>query len=63
MTLDEAKAIHAAYQRRQSNGSAHEYMAYMRAKGVLADAGLLTLTAGQRGFIAAARKPLEVSDE
>ena len=63
MTLDEAKRVHAAYQAERSKGTPGEYMRYMAAKGVLADAGLLKLTAGQRGFINAVRKPLTVGDD
>jgi hypothetical protein len=61
MTTDEAKRIHAAYQAMRSKGTPAEYLDYMRAKGVLADAGMLTLTAGQRGFIQAIRKPQELA--
>ena len=60
MTVDEAKAVHAAYQLpRKDRPPASEYMRYMLAKKVLAAAKLLTLTAGQRGFLEAARFPGE----
>jgi hypothetical protein len=61
MTTDEAKRIHAAYQAERVKGAPAEYLEYMRAKGVLADAGLLTITAGQRAFIQAIRKPQELA--
>lgn len=63
MTIDEAQAVHAAYQRpRKDRPPASEYMRYMLAKKVLAEAKLLTLTAGQRGFLEAARIPGDSSD-
>jgi len=62
MTSDEAKAIVAAYRTRKGQASPHEYMEYMRAREVLANAGGPPLSAGQRGFIAATRKPLVGTD-
>lgn len=58
MTLDEAKQIVAAYQTRKAQAPAEFYMRYMRAREVVAKAGGLQITAGQRGFLAAARSPL-----
>jgi len=61
LTADEAKRIHAAYQAERVKGTPAEYLEYMRAKGVLADAGLLTITAGQRAFIQAIGRPQELA--
>ena len=38
--------------------SASEYMAYMRARGALDSLKIETLSAGQRGFLASAAKPM-----
>lgn len=64
MTVDEAKAVHAAYQRpRKGRPPASEYMQYMLAKKALAGAKLLTLTAGQRGFLASVRWQLSIGED
>ncbi len=58
MTLDEARRIVGDYQTRTAQAPASVYMAYMRAREVVAKAGGLQMTAGQRGFLAASRSPL-----
>ena len=55
MTREEAQATVNRYRSTRAQASASEYMAYMRARGVLAKHGIETLTAGQRGFLAAAK--------
>lgn len=57
MTLDEAKRIVGAYQTRKGQANPGEYLRYMQAREVVAKAGGLQMTAGQRGFLAAARRP------
>lgn len=61
MTLDEARRIIDAYQTRKGKAEPGEYMRYMRAREVVAQAGGQPITAGQRGFLAAARGPLEAA--
>ena len=56
MTLEEAVRIHGAYQAMRCKGTPAEYMQYMQAKQVLADNEIISLTQGQRGFLAAVRK-------
>lgn len=57
MTLDEARRIVGAYQTRKAKAEQGEYMRYMQAREVVAKAGGLQMTAAQRGFLAAARRP------
>lgn len=63
MTKEEAQRIVGAYQVRTTQASPWEYMIYWRAREVVAKAGGLQLSAGQRGFIEATRKPLVGSDQ
>lgn len=63
MTHDEAKAIVSAYQTRKTQASPAEHLRYMQAREVVAKHGGLQMTAGQRGFVEAARKPLVGSDQ
>lgn len=63
MTHDEAKAIVAAYQTRKTQASPAEYRQYIEAREVVAKAGGLQMTPGQRGMLAAMRKPLVGSDQ
>ena len=58
MTHDEAKAIVAAYQTRKTQASPAEYRQYIEAREVVAKAGGQPLSAGQRAFLAASRRPL-----
>ena len=59
MTLDEARRIVAAYQTRgQGQAAPADHMRYLQAREVLAKAGGQPLSAGQRGFLAASRRPL-----
>jgi len=53
--LEQAKATVAAYRAMKGKASPPEYMAYMRARGVLDKHGVERLTAGQRGFLASVR--------
>jgi len=62
MTLDEAKRIVGAYQVRKTQASPAEYRQYLEAREVVAKHGGLQMTAGQRGVLAAMRKPLVGSD-
>lgn len=57
MTLTEAQRIHDAHQTRKGKPTPTEYMRYMWAKKLLADAGRIVLSAAQRGFIVAAHFP------
>ena len=61
MTLDEARRIVGAYQTRKAQATPDEHMRYMQAREVVAKAGGLQMTAGQRGFLAAARRPADGS--
>ena len=63
MTETEARRIHSAYQAERSKGTPTEYLDYMRAKGVLAEAGVLRITAGQRAFIKAINEPQQCPEE
>ena len=56
MTREEAQAIVNAYRCRTGKATEPEYMAYMRARGVLSDLGVERMTSAQRGFLAAAAK-------
>ena len=58
MTLDEAKRIVGAYQTRKGKAEPGEYMLYIHAREVVAKAGGQPLSAGQRAFLAASRRPL-----
>lgn len=58
MTREEAQATVNRYRCTRAQASASEYMAYMRARGVLDSLKIETLSAGQRGFLAAAAKPM-----
>ena len=62
MTREEAQATVNRYRCTRAQASASEYMAYMRARGVLDSLKIETLSAGQRGFLAAMRRPLVGSD-
>lgn len=62
MTLDEAKAIVAAHQVRRTQAEPREHLRYLQAREVVAKAGGLQMTPGQRGFVEATRKPLVGSD-
>lgn len=57
MTPDQAQRIHDAHQTAKGKPTPGEYMRYMDAKRVLSAAGWLTLTAGQRSFLASVRWP------
>lgn len=57
MTLDEAKRIVGAYQTRKGKAEPDEYLRYILAREVVAKAGGLQMTAAQRGFLAAMRRP------
>lgn len=59
MTLQEAQRIVGAYHARKGQASPAEYMRYWQAREVVAKAGGQQMTAGQRGFLAAARRPTE----
>ena len=63
MTHEQAKAIVGAYQVRKTQASPAEYRAYLEAREVVAKHGGLQMTAGQRGVLAAMRKPLVGSDQ
>ena len=63
MTHEEAKAIVGAYQVPKTQASPAEYRQYLEAREVGAKAGGLQMTAGQRGVLAAMRKPLVGSDQ
>lgn len=63
MTHDEAKRIVAAYQVRKAQATPAEYRQYLEAREVVAQHGGLRMTAGQRGLLAAMRKPLVGSDK
>lgn len=63
MTHEEAQAIDGAYQVRKTQASPAEYRQYLEAREVVAKAGGLQMTAGQRGVLAAMRKPLVGSDQ
>jgi hypothetical protein len=56
VTLDEAKRIVGAYQTRKGQASPQEYRNYWQAREIVAKAGGLQMTAGQRGFVAAMKK-------
>ena len=56
--LQEAQATVDRYRTTQGQSSAGAYMAYMRARQVLAASHVETMSAGQRGFMAAVAKPL-----
>ena len=58
MTAAEAKAVVNAYRRNIDKNIPKEYMEYMQAREVLTDLGIETMTAGQRGFMAATRQNL-----
>jgi len=60
MIREEAHTIVNAYRAKPGRVQppANEYMAYMRARGVLDKLGVERLTAGQRGFLDAATTPL-----
>jgi hypothetical protein len=60
--LQKAKATVARYRSTKVKATPAEYMAYMRAVEALAAVGLETLTAGQRGFMAAARSDIGSSE-
>lgn len=63
MTTDEAQSIHDAYSRQKGKGTPAEFMRYMAAKQVLADAGRIGLTPGQRGFLQAVRRAINSGEE
>ena len=54
MNLIDAQRVHDAHQTCKGKPTPAEYMRYMWAKKLLADAGRLQLTAGQRAFIRSA---------
>ena len=56
MTTDQARHIALQYRSRKDKPIEADYMAYMRARWVLANAGVETITAGQRGFLCAVKK-------
>ena len=56
MSREEAQAIVNAYRCRAGKATESEYMAYMRARGVLSDLGIERMTSAQRGFLAATEK-------
>lgn len=58
MTLDEAKRIVGAYQTRTGQASPAEYRQHLEAREVVAKAGGPQMSAGQRGMLAAMRKPM-----
>ena len=58
MTLEEARQIVAAYHCRKTQATPDEHLRYLRAREVVAKAGGLQMTPGQRGFLAATRNPL-----
>ena len=63
MTHEEAKAIVSAYQVRKTQASPAEYRQYLEAREVVAKAGGLQMTAGQRGFLAAVRRQLSIGED
>jgi hypothetical protein len=63
MTPEEAARYHGAYQAMKAKGTPAEYMRYMEAKRVLAEAGVIDLTPGQRGFLDAVRRPMNTGDD
>lgn len=58
MTREESQATVNRYRSTRGQASASEYMTYMRAREVLDKERVETLSAGQRGFLAAAAKPV-----
>lgn len=56
--IQDAQATVDHYRTTLGQSSASAYMAYMRARQVLAAHRIETISAGQRGFMAAAAKPL-----
>ena len=58
MTREHAQATVTHYRAMRGKPTPGEYMAYMRARGVLDKLGVERLTAGQRGFLDAASAPL-----
>jgi hypothetical protein len=62
MTLEDAQRIVGAYQVRKTQASPAEYRQYLEAREAVAKAGGLQMTAGQRGLLAAMRKPLVGSE-
>jgi hypothetical protein len=63
MTHEEAKAIVSAYQVRKTQASPAEYRQYLEAREVVAKAGGLQMTAGQRGFLASVRRQLSIGED
>ncbi len=63
MTHEEAKAIVSAYQVRKTQASPAEYRQYLEAREVVAKAGGLQMTPGQRGFLASVRRQLSIGED
>lgn len=63
MTLDEANCIILANRTRKGQADPAEHLRYLTAREVVAKAGGQPLSAGQRAFLAAMRKPLVGSDQ
>lgn len=62
MTHEEAKAIVGAYQVRKTQASPAEYRQYLEAREVVAKAGGLQMTPGQRGLLASVRRQLSIGE-
>jgi len=58
MTLDEANCIILANRTRKGQADPAEHLRYLTAREVVAKAGGQPLSAGQRAFLAASRRPL-----
>lgn len=63
MTHEEAKAIVSAYQVRKTQASPAEYRQYLEAREVVAKAGGLQMTPGQRGLLASVRRQLSIGED
>ena len=59
MTADDHRKVVARYRAAKGKATAAEYMAYMWSRRALGE----KLTAGQRGFLAAAQRPTQKGDE
>ena len=59
MTVDEAQLIVDEYRRSIGQAEPSVYMRYMRAREVLHKGGVMLMTAGQLGFMAATQRQAE----
>jgi len=58
VTLDEAQRVIVANRTRKGQATPAEHLRYLQAREVVAKAGGQPLSAGQRAFLAASRRPL-----